>query len=130
MYINQLSEEFRQECRVALNEEQTKSLSETNNWSHVDRAQVHADWDLLYKKIVLHIAAANPGHDEVQKLTAEHFDIVSRFYIPSEKAYIGMALFYAENDAMTTFHTAYHANMVDFIGDAICCYAQQRLQQA
>ena len=128
MYINELSEEFREECRIALRDEQTKSLAQTNNWSHVDRAKVHADWDVLYKKIVEHIDASDPDNEDVQKLIAEHYDIVSRFYVPSEKAYIGMALFYGENNAMQTFHTAYHPNMINFVGDAICCYVYQKLQ--
>lgn len=128
MYINELSEEFREECRIALQDEQTKSLSETNNWSHVDRAKVHSDWGVLYKKIVAHIDVTEPGNQDVQTLIAEHYAIVSRFYVPSEKAYIGMALFYGENNAMKEFHTAYHPNMINFVGDSICCYAYQKLQ--
>lgn len=128
MYINELSEKIREECRVALSEEQTKSLSETNNWSHVDRAKVHSDWDVLYKKMISHVDAADPSNEDVQKLIAEHYEIVSRFYVPSEKAYIGMALFYGENEGMKIFHTEYHSNMVNFVGDSICFYAYQKLK--
>lgn len=121
------SVDYLQACRTALNDEQARSLSETNNWSHVDKPQVHRDWDALYKRLVP-LLPSFPAHSpEVQALIAEHHKIVSRFYAPSKRAYVGMSLFYAENPDMAKFHHAYHPDMVAFLAEAIPIYADAHL---
>lgn len=116
--------EFYEQCRAAMQTEQTLSLAETNNWAHVDRQQVHAQWDVLYKTLATMVDGYAPSSSEIQALMAEHYAIVSNFYVPSPLAYIGMSLFYAENPAMRDFHLAYHPKMLDFLQDAIWEYAQ------
>jgi len=120
-------ENYLKNCREALDEEQTKSLAETNNWEHVDKNLVHKDWDILYKEIALNIDTSKPQDDNIQKYIKRHFDIACRFYIPTKKAYIGMSIFYSENSDMKDFHNTYHPKMVEFLGDAICLYAEGNL---
>lgn len=110
-----------------MNAEQTKSLAETNNWSHVDRQKVHADWDVLYQELAPLIQDAPPAAPQIQHVIARHYALVSRFYIPSKLAYIGMALFYQDDQGMRDFHNAYHPNMAGFLGQAIPIYAQRHL---
>jgi hypothetical protein len=119
--------EYLEQCRQALAAEQTKSLADTNNWSHVDKAQVHIDWDILYKEIAPLIDGSLPTSSEVQALMARHCSIGSRFYPASQKATIGLALFYKENPDMKAFHNAYHPKMVEFLGEAIFIYANRNL---
>ena len=88
------SPEYLQQCRAALASEQAQSLAETDNWSHVDKEQVHRDWDSLYRELAPLVQTARPSSPQVQALIARHHDIVSRFYAPSRLAYIGMSLFY------------------------------------
>lgn len=107
--------------------EQTKSLADTNNWSHVDKQQAHIDWDVLYKEFVPLVNGTLPSSSEVQSFMKRQYSIASRFYAPSQKAYIGMALFYQDNSDMKAFHNAYHPKMVDFLGEAIFVYAQRNL---
>ena len=107
--------------------EQTKSLAETDNWSHVDKQQAHMDWDVLYKELAPLVNDSLPASAEVQAFMARHHSIASRFYSPSQKAYMGMGLFYQDNPAMKAFHNAYHPKMVDFLGEAIMVYAQRHL---
>lgn len=121
------SEHTLQECRDALGTEQAQSLAATDNWSHVDKQKVHADWDVLYRKIVPLIGQLPPGAAPVQALIAEHYRIVSRFYTPSKRAYVGMSLFYGENPDMRAFHTGYHDDMVPFLAEAMAVYAQDHL---
>ncbi len=52
---------------------------------------------------------------------------MSRFYAPSREAYVGTALFYADNPDMKSFHNAYHPRMVEFLGEAIHAYAHSHL---
>ena len=127
MSINALDSIYQEKCRAALSQEQTKSLSETVNWEHVDRTKVHADWDVLYKEIAKIIDTSNAADSNVQALIDQHYKIACRFYTPSKEAYIGMALFYGENGGMKDFHNAYHPKMVAFLGDAICAYANDKL---
>ncbi len=115
------------QCRQALAKEQSASLSETDNWSHVDKQQVHVDWDILYKEIEPLITGTSPSSREVQSLMERHYAIAKRFYSPTKEAYIGMALFYRENPDMEKFHNSYHPNMVDFLGEAIFVYANKNL---
>lgn len=82
--------EYLQECRSALSAEQARSLAETNNWSHVNKPQVHMDWDALYKKLTPMIERLPPSAPEIQAILARHYNIVSRFYAPSKQAYIGV----------------------------------------
>jgi TipAS antibiotic-recognition domain len=77
--------------------EQAQSLAATDNWSHVDKTQVHLDWDSLYKELTPMIETLPASAPEIQGMMARHYAIVSRFYRPSKQAYIGMSLFYGEN---------------------------------
>jgi hypothetical protein len=115
-----------QQCRDALSAEQAASLAATQQWAHVDKQQVHADWDLLYKALAPHTdqPADSP---QIQAFMAQHYAIVSRFYAPSKLAYIGMSLFYQENPDMQAFHNAYHPKMVEFLGQAMTVYALAKL---
>jgi hypothetical protein len=125
--MRNLTPEYLAQCRDALNVEQAKSLSETNNWSHVNKQQIHVDWDALYKNLVPMLDGSQPSSPAIQEIVAQHYAIASRFYIPSRKAYIGMGLFYNDNKDMKDFHNAYHPNMAEFMGEAIYVYAQRNL---
>ncbi|MFG3054564.1 TipAS antibiotic-recognition domain-containing protein [Kitasatospora sp. NPDC048239] len=120
-----MESQYADECRRSLAGEQAKSLAETNNWEHVDRGQVHQDWDVLYKEIAACLDDSLPGDPKTQELVLRHFDIACRFYTPTSRAYIGMALFYAEDDAMREFHNSYHPGMVEFLGDAMIIFAER-----
>lgn len=63
----------------------------------------------------------------IQALMAKHLAIVSRFYLPSREAYVGTALFYADNADMKAFHTTYHPQLVELLAEAVYVYAQQNL---
>lgn len=121
------NEQYLNSCREALQEEQNKSLSQTNNWEHVDRNKIHNEWDFLYKEIALYIDNSNPEDEKIQELIAKHYAIACQFYIPSKKAYIGMVLFYNDNEAMKDYHNTYHPNMVEFLRKAIYFYANANL---
>ena len=119
--------EYLAQCRNALHAEQAKSLLETNNWSHVNKQQVHIDWDVLYIRLATMLESAQAASPLIQEIMAQHYAIASRFYVPSREAYIGMGLFYNDNKDMKDFHNAYHPNMVEFLGEAIYVYAQRNL---
>jgi TipAS antibiotic-recognition domain len=118
---------YLQECRETLSSEQMKSLTETDNWSHVDKQRVHIDWDALYKELTPLMQRLPPSAPEIQAIIARHYSIVSRFYAPSKRAYIGMSLFYSENQDMKDFHNAYDPKMVEFLAEAIPIYTQEHL---
>ena len=119
--------EYLAQCKNALHAEQAISLSETNNWSHVNKQQVHIDWDVLYKRLATMLNGSQASSPAIQEIMAQHYAIASRFYVPSREAYIGMGLFYNDNKDMKDFHNAYHPNMVEFLGEAIYVYAQRNL---
>ncbi|MFF6793607.1 TipAS antibiotic-recognition domain-containing protein [Streptomyces filamentosus] len=117
---------YEDKCRRSLAEEQAKSLAETNNWEHVDRERVHQDWDVLYREITAFLEGGSlPGDPQIQELVRRHFNIACRFYTPSREAYVGMSLFYAEDEAMRAFHDSYHPGLVEFLGAAISVFAEQ-----
>jgi TipAS antibiotic-recognition domain len=119
--------QYLQECREALSSEQMKSLTETDNWSHVDKQQVHIDWDALYKELTPLMQQLPPSAPDIQAIMARHYSIISRFYAPSKQAYIGMSLFYSENQDMKDFHNAYDPKMVEFLAEAMPIYAHEHL---
>lgn len=84
------NEKYYEHCLACLSKEQSESLSVTNGWEHVDKEQVHKDWDVLYKEIALLIDESKPGDVEIQKMVDRHYHIARRFYTPSKEAYIGM----------------------------------------
>ncbi|MFD7625541.1 TipAS antibiotic-recognition domain-containing protein [Streptomyces sp. NPDC059851] len=120
-----MGNQYEEECRRSLAEEQAKSLADTNNWEHVDKPQVHQDWDVLYREIAARLDGSLPGDPQIQELVGRHFGIACRFYAPSRKAYVGMALFYAEDDTMREFHNSYHPRMVEFLGEAMRIFAER-----
>ncbi|WP_229068886.1 TipAS antibiotic-recognition domain-containing protein [Actinoplanes sp. DH11] len=115
-----------QACRQALADEQAASLAATNGWAHVDKDQVHRDWHELYGEIAAEMAGMQPGDERAQQFVERHFAIASRFYTPSGPAYVGMALLYAEDDAMREFHNSFHPDMVRFLGAAMRAYVDAR----
>jgi len=117
--------EYLDQCRSALSVEQEKSLAETGGWSHVDKQKIHSDWDDLYRTLAVMLDESAPSSSSVQAVIEKHYSIACRFYTPSKEAYIGMALFYDENESMKSFHNSYHPRMVNFLGEAIHVYAQK-----
>jgi hypothetical protein len=123
-----LTSDYLSVCKRSREQEQSESLAASNNWAHVDKAQVHADWDMLYKELAPLIASgALADASEVQGLVAKHHAIISRFYEPSREGYIGLGLFYQEDPSMREFHNTYHPLLADYLKDAICVYALDRL---
>jgi hypothetical protein len=45
--------EYLESCKKALKKEQEKSLLETNNWPHVNKDEVHKEWNLLYANFTI-----------------------------------------------------------------------------
>ncbi len=125
--LHNASPEYLQQCRDAQAAEQAASLAATNQWAQVDKARAHQDFQRFYEELAPLIDSADPSSPAIQALMVQHHAIVSRFYAPSREAYIGTALFYADNPDMKAFHNAYHPRLVDFLGDAIHAYAQARL---
>ncbi len=120
-----MDQQYADACRQSLAAEQARSLSETDNWAHVDKDQVHRDWDVLYTEVAAGLEGSLPEDEHVQQFVRRHFSIICRFYTPTRQAYIGMALLYAEDDAMREFHNSYHPRMVEFLGDAMKVHAEQ-----
>jgi len=127
MGLQQATADYLDQCRAAQRAEQAQSLAATNHWAHVDKPQAHADFDAFYQELAPLIDANEPASPTVQALMARHCAIASRFYAPSRDAYVGTALFYADNADMKAFHNAYHPRMVEFLGDAVYAYAQQNM---
>ncbi|TFC84014.1 transcriptional regulator [Cryobacterium sinapicolor] len=125
--MDSFSSKYLDGCREALEEEQSRSLAATNYWEKVDRALVHRDWDALYLKIAPLVDSAAFGSEQVQSLIAAHYDIACRFYVPTARAYVGMALHYQENADMAAFHNAYQPGLAAFLADAMSIYARTTL---
>ena len=122
-----LSSIYAKTCRSALAAEQAASLAQTDGWFHVDRQQVHRDWDTLYRALAAMLGQSEPSSPAVQDLMAQHHAIACRFYMPSKEAYIGMSLFYNENVDMRTFHNSYGPDLVDLLTEAMHVFAQRNL---
>jgi hypothetical protein len=129
MTLQTSSPEFLDSCRVAMQAEQSKSLLETANWSHVDRPQIHQEWGQLYAELAPLIDNADPAAPHIQAMVERHFALVSRFYEPSPLAYVGMALFYQENADMRSFHNGFHPKMTEFLGEAIFIFASHQVAE-
>jgi TipAS antibiotic-recognition domain len=128
MSISTMDREHAEQCRRALAGEQAASLAATGDWAHVDKDRVHRDWHELYGELAAAItASAQPEDEAIQELVGRHYAIASRFYVPSRDAYLGMALLYAEDDAMRDWHNSYHPEMVEFLSTAMLRYAGTRL---
>ncbi len=119
--------EYIDACKKALKVEQEKSLLETNNWSHVNKEEVHRNWNLLYEQIAVELDTLDPLDNKAQDFTREHYTIVCAFYKPSKEAYIGMSFFYKEDKGMREFHQSFHVKMLTFLEEAIYIYACKNL---
>ncbi len=125
--LHNASPQYLQQCRDAQAAEQAASLAATDQWAHVDKARAHQDFQRFYVELAPLIDSADPSSPAIQALMVQHHAIVSRFYAPSRGAYIGTALFYADNPDMKAFHNAYHPRLVEFLGEAIYAYAHRHL---
>jgi hypothetical protein len=122
------SSQYADACRNALAAEQAESLQQTDGWSHVDRRQVHNDWDRLYRAFAALPEASEASSPAVHELVAQHYAIACRFYVPSKEAYIGMSLFYGEDPDMRTFHDAYAPGLVHRLSEAMQVFAERNLR--
>ena len=96
-------------CRKALEAEKAQSLAQTNNRAHVDRDKIHAGWQALYAEIAQNLTEhTDPESAEFQGFVARHYAIITEFYVPSPQAYIGMSLFYVEDDEFRKYHESFH----------------------
>jgi hypothetical protein len=59
-------------CRSALAAEQAASLAGTDDWSHVDRQQVHSDWDALYRALAAARDDSEVSSPAVQEMRTFH----------------------------------------------------------
>jgi hypothetical protein len=125
--MTETSTKYLHRCRTALATEQAASFAATDGWSHVDRPQVHGDWDMLLRALAAMPADAEATSPEVQAMVAQHYAIASRFYVPSREAYVGMSLFYTEDQDMRTFHNAYRRDLAAFLAEAMRVFAQRSL---
>lgn len=66
MTLRDTPAEKRQIYRDALAAEQARSLAATDNWSHVDKPTIHADWDALYKELTPLLDRYDPQSTEFQ----------------------------------------------------------------
>jgi hypothetical protein len=123
--MQDMTTEYLDTCRSALATEQAASLADTDGWSHVDRDQVHRDWDVLYRALANMPNDAEASSPAVQELVARHHAIACRFYVPSNEAYIGMSLFYEENPDMRSFHDAYGPHLLPLLTEAMRAFAQR-----
>ncbi|MFY0577411.1 TipAS antibiotic-recognition domain-containing protein [Cystobacter fuscus] len=76
----QRSPEYLQQCRDAQAREQAASLTATDQWAHVDKAQAHQDFQRLYGDLAPLIDHSEPSSPAVQQLIARHYAIAARFY--------------------------------------------------
>jgi hypothetical protein len=59
---------------------------------------------------------------KTQKIIAKHYEISSRFYVPSKEAYIGARLFVIENGKFISYHNGFHPNLAGYLSNAMCIY--------
>ena len=123
-----LTDAYAKECREAMEAEKTRSLAQTNNWGHVDRDKVHASWKSLYIQMAQALDQNVPPLNETfQEMVGKHFNIIKEFYVPSKQAYIGMSLFYVEDEEFRKYHDSFHPQLASSLSEAMQHYAMANL---
>lgn len=105
-----------------------ESKKRTKNWKKEDWESLKADTDRIHKRLT---EAMKKGlaHDseEVQKITGEHFAMISRFYDPTKEVYIGLSQMYLEHPDFRKFYDAYDPKLAEFLAQAMNAFAESNL---
>lgn len=66
-----------------------------------------------------------PESAEVQKIMPKHYQQICLFWTPDREKYIGLSEMYGSHPDFVRFYDNIHPELLAFLQQAMCCYAQQ-----
>ncbi len=99
-----------------------QSKERTKNWTKADYDRLKQDADTWMKAFVLEVpkGAKSP---EVQKMIAEHYNALRKFYEPNLKMYRGLADMYVDDPRFSAYYEKYMPGLALFMQEAMHFYA-------
>ncbi len=105
-----------------------ESKKNIKDWTKADFENIKQQSDVLYKELVKAIQKGfKPDSLEAQKLIAQHFQIIKRFYNPSKGVYTGLGQLYVEHPDFRKLYESYHPDLAQFLADAMKVFADRTL---
>ena len=105
-----------------------ESKKRTSAWDKADWSQVEKEGNEIYKELSQCIESGQqPKESEAQNLIQRHFEMTKRFYTVSKDVYMGLAQLYVEHPDFRTYFERFHAQLAEFIAEAMRVYAMKHL---
>lgn len=99
-----------------------QSKERTKNWNSSDYDRLKQDMDAWMKVFVLEVPKGAKSA-EVQKMIAEHYDGLRKFYEPNLKMYRGLADMYVDDPRFAAYYEKYAPGLALFMQEAMHFYA-------
>ena len=100
----------------------------TKNWTEDDWLKHKDAMDVLHQDLVEAITAGvHPTSNEVQKMIAVHYQLVSCFWVPDKQSYPALAELYASHEDFVSFYHNMYPDLLVFLQEAMNHYAEESL---
>lgn len=105
-----------------------ESTRRTGDWSPEQFTEVAAAYQDIDSRLVeLLVLGAGPGDERVTAVIADHFALVSRFWIPDRASYTGLGQMYVDDRRFRAQYDDRHLALAVYLRDAMTAYAEERL---
>lgn len=103
-----------------------ESRKNTQTWTPEDWEQIKEEGNKIYAELALCIQQGFSASDKkVQDLIHKHYQMNCRFYDTSKDVYLALSDLYINHDGFRKFFEDHHADLPEFIADAMKVYAQK-----
>ena len=107
----------------------SESKRRTKDWKKDDFEQTKKDYDEIHRALTEAIEKGlAPSDAKVQKLIAQHYAIVDRFWTPDRERYIALGRSYGEHPDFVKLYAGYHPRLQEFLAEAMGIWADHELE--
>lgn len=105
-----------------------QSRKTTKQWSHDEWLDVKNCGDQIHKDLAKAIdQKLDPESDQVQAIIHRHYTLQSSFFNMTKEVYLGLTELYADHPDFKNYFDEYHPDMIEYLGKAMICYAENNL---
>jgi DNA-binding transcriptional MerR regulator len=123
----QLYEDFLVESGVS-QDVINKTKDKVKNWKKEQWLENKREADALYAELAVAINKnLAPSSIEVQALIKKHYQMTTKFWIPTRESYIGLSQLYGSHPDFVKFYNDIHPKLLDFLVEAMKIFAEREL---
>ncbi|MGD8190268.1 MerR family transcriptional regulator [Brevibacillus ginsengisoli] len=124
-YEQELIERYGKQAEAGIQQ----SRENTKSWKKEDYQAVQVKFDELNREMTAllqnHFLA---NSKEVQSVIQKHYEVINRFYVPTQEVYSGLGQLYVDHPDFRQQYDAFHPELAVFYREAMKHYAEVNLK--